>query len=86
MKKIRLKFLIPVFALTLFGGALWILHRTLSEFHYHDILRQLHALQNWQIAAALGLTALSYLVMTGYDWLAILYVQHPLKTSQILLT
>ena len=86
MKKIRLKFLIPVFALTLFGGALWILHRTLSEFHYHDIVLQLHALQTWQIAAALGLTVLSYSVMTCYDWLAILYIQHPLKTSKVLLT
>lgn len=76
----------PLLALALFGGALWLLHRTLSEFHYHDILRQLHALHSGQIAAVLGLTVLSYTVMTGYDWLAIRYVQHPLATHKVALT
>jgi phosphatidylglycerol lysyltransferase len=76
----------PLLALTLFGGALWVLHHALGEFHYHEILGQLHALRPRQISGALGLTALSYLVMTGYDWLAIRYVQHPLAASKIVFT
>ena len=35
--------------------------------------------------AALGLTVLSYLVMTGYDQLAISYIRHPLDTGKVAL-
>jgi phosphatidylglycerol lysyltransferase len=82
----NLRMLLPLFALALFAGALWILHHTLSEFHYHDVLRQLHTLRPRQIGGALGLTALSYLVMTGYDWLAVRYVRHPLAADKIVFT
>ncbi|MGE4560144.1 MAG: bifunctional lysylphosphatidylglycerol flippase/synthetase MprF, partial [Desulfobulbus sp.] len=85
-RSIHLRMFIPLLALALFAGALWLLHHSLSEFHYHDIVRQLHALHPRQIAGALGLTGLSYLVMTGYDLLAIRYVQHPLGTGKVVLT
>lgn len=81
-----IKIILPFFAVLLFGGALWILHHTLREFHYHDILHRLHALPPWQIAAAICLTALSYLVMTGYDLLAMRYLQNPLAPGKVLLT
>lgn len=83
---LHVRMLTPLVAVALFAGALWILHHALGEFHYHDILRQLHSLHHWQIAAALGLSALSYLLMTGYDWLAVRYVQHPLAASKIVFT
>ena len=85
-RSLHLRKLLPLVAFALFAGALWILHHALSEFRYHDILRQIHALRPRQIAAALGLTCLSYLVMTGYDWLAVRYAQHPLATGRIVFT
>ena len=85
-RPLPLRILMPLVALALFVGALWILHHALGEFHSHDILQQLHSLRPWQIAGALGLTALSYLLMTGYDWLAVRYVQHPLSTNKIVFT
>ncbi|WP_319587211.1 bifunctional lysylphosphatidylglycerol flippase/synthetase MprF [uncultured Desulfobulbus sp.] len=86
MKSVRLTFLMPLLALTLFGGALWMLHHALRAFHYHDILRQLHSLSPLQILSALALTALSYLIMTGYDRLATLYIEHPLAAAKVALT
>ncbi|MDD2464617.1 MAG: bifunctional lysylphosphatidylglycerol flippase/synthetase MprF [Desulfobulbus sp.] len=85
-RSIHLRMLVPLIALVLFAGALYILHHSLSEFHYHDIVRQLHALKLTQIGAALGLTVLSYLIMTGYDLLAIRYVRQPLAASKVVLT
>jgi len=75
-----------MFALTVFGGALWILHQSLREFHYNSILHQLHSLTTLQLTSALLLTTLSYLIMTGYDRLAIFYVEHPLEGGKVSLT
>lgn len=75
-----------LFALVVFGGALWLLHQTLQDFHYHGIFHHLHSLTTSQLTSALLLTALSYLVMTGYDRLAILYIEHPLEGSKVSLT
>lgn len=85
-QKLHLRLLAPLLALLLFGGALWILHHSLSSFHYHDIMHQLRAVRPGELSAALVLTALSYLIMTGYDVLAIRYTSHPLTTGKVVLT
>ena len=77
--------LLPLIALTLFTAALWVLHDALRQFHYHHILAQLKAIPLSQIFAALGLTVLSYLVMTAYDQLAIFSIQHPLHAGKVAL-
>src|SRR5665647_540166 len=86
IKKIRFSRLMSLFALAVFGGALWILHQTLQDFHYHSVLHQLHSLTVLQLTSAVLLTALSYLIMTGYDRLAILYIKHPLEGGKVSLT
>lgn len=79
------QWLLPVIALVLFTAALWVLHDSLREFHYHHILAQLRSMPIDHILVALGCTALSYLLMTGYDRLAILYIQHPLPIGKVTL-
>ena len=66
--------------LVLLLGALgfFALHRLLLEVHLHDVRTALHALQPWQIGAALGLTAASYLLLTLYDVLALRIISKPL--------
>ena len=54
------------------------LHRLLLEVHIHDVRAAMHALQPWQIGAALGLTAASYLLLTLYDVLALRIIGKPL--------
>ncbi len=47
------------------------LHHLLLEVHLQDVRAAVHALQPWQLGAALGLTAASYLLLTLYDVLAL---------------
>jgi phosphatidylglycerol lysyltransferase len=76
---------LPLLALALFAAALWVLHNALRAVHYHYILAQLQAIPTSHILAALGLTAMSYLVMTSYDQLAISYIRHPLAAGKVTL-
>ncbi len=76
---------LPLIALVLFVAALWVLHDDLRHVHYHHILAQLKAIPGTHVLSALGLTALSYMVMTGYDRLAISYIGHPLETAKVAL-
>ena len=63
----------PLLGLLLFAGALWVLHHQLKAYRFHDIIQSLENLPAKRIFAALALTFLSYLVMTGYDALALLW-------------
>ena len=85
MTKPRLHTLAPLLILALFGAALWELHHALAAYHYHDIVRQLRAIPAPRLAAALGLTALSYLALTAYDGLAIVYVGRSLGRGRVAL-
>jgi len=73
----------PVLSLILFAVAVWLLHRELSTYHLADILQAFAAIPGAHLWAAVGLTILSYVVMTGYDLLAIRYIQYPLPYSKI---
>jgi len=69
--------------LTLFVIALFVIHHKLSHYHYRDILAQLALLSGSHLIAAISLTVLDYIVLTGYDWLSLRYIKHPLKYSRI---
>lgn len=73
----------PLIGLLLFSAALWALHQALAEYHYQDVVAYLRRLPAWQLGAALLVTALSYLVTTGYDWLALRYIRQPLPWSKV---
>jgi phosphatidylglycerol lysyltransferase len=71
--------------LILFSCALWVLRHELNAYHFRDIAQYLRDLPAHQLLTALTLTFLSYLVMTGYDILAIKYIHHPLEYTRIAL-
>ncbi len=77
--------LLPLLALVLFTTALWVLHDALRQFHYHQVLAQLKAIPTSRVLTAMALTVLSYLVMTVYDRLAVIYVGHPLPAGKVTL-
>lgn len=72
-----------VIAVALLIAAFWMLRHTLAAYNYHDILIYLKQLPLWQPALALGFTLLSYLIMTGYDLLAMRYIHRPLASVKI---
>src|SRR3954468_19992565 len=78
-------FLKPLLILALFAVALRVLHDTLAQYRYRDVIRYLDALPIDQILLEAAPTLLGYLVMTGYDTLAFRYIRHPLPYFKIAL-
>ena len=63
--------------------ALLLLQRELKAYHYRDLMRQVWTLPHTHLALALGLTAIAYAVLPGYDAIALSYVDHPLPVRRI---
>jgi phosphatidylglycerol lysyltransferase len=85
-KKAAIKKIGPFFGLALFGGAAVVLYRQLHAYRLHDILQWIRAIPAGQTWTAVLLTVGSYLVMTGYDLLALRYIRHPLALGKTALT
>ena len=64
--------------LVLFGVALWVLHKELEKYRLHEILQYLQGIPLSQFLIAIVLTMVSYLIMTGYDFLALRFINRPL--------
>jgi len=77
-----LKRLWPFFGAGLFVVAAVVLWRELHHLHLQDILGRIQHMQTGQILAAAGLTLASYLVMTGYDALALRYIGQRLSYAK----
>jgi phosphatidylglycerol lysyltransferase len=69
----------------LFALALWVLHTILRDYHYHQITRELAAIPGQNLIWAVALTLLNYLVLTGYDWLALKYIKRSLDYNRVAL-
>lgn len=70
-------------ALLLFAAALFILHSHAQAFRPSEVRRALRTLQAWQLFAAIGLAAASYLLLTLYDVLALRHVGRALPYRRI---
>jgi phosphatidylglycerol lysyltransferase len=75
--------LAPILILAVMAGACWLLYTQLKDYRWKDIRhawRDLPAVALWQ---AFGLTLLSYVVLVGYDFLAVRSIEHPLPLKKI---
>jgi len=75
----------PLLAAVVFGAAILLLRAELKHHTWAEILAAIAAVPRSRIALAIGLTALNYLVLSGYDGLALQYLKHPLRPAQILM-
>jgi phosphatidylglycerol lysyltransferase len=73
----------PALGLVLFLAALWVLHHALSGYHYRELAAGARAVPASCLLSALLLTALNYLVLTGYDALAFRYIGRTLEYGRI---
>jgi phosphatidylglycerol lysyltransferase len=78
MKVKTKQFLGPIISVALFCAAGWLLHNELKIYQFHEIRGYIDRISSARIWAGAGLTVLSYIVMTGYDVLALQYIGHPL--------
>ena len=85
MKKFSLRRLGPLVGLTLFVVALWVLHGELRHYSYHQVVEQFRSLPAGQVALAVLLTVVSYLLLTGYDTLGLQYARHRLPYRRMLI-
>lgn len=74
MREKLLSALGPILGLTLLGAALWVLHREFEQYDLGDVVGHLREVSAAQFALAIALTAVSYLLLTGYDALALRYI------------
>lgn len=61
----------PLLAAAVLSVALLLLHHELRGYTFLEIFRQTRTLPADRILAAVGFTFLSYIALTGYDWLAV---------------
>ncbi|MDN3514754.1 MAG: lysylphosphatidylglycerol synthase domain-containing protein [Candidatus Brocadia sp.] len=78
-----LRNLSPLFGVLLFAAALYVLRYELKEYHYHDVLHQLKKIPVSHLLIALLLTVLSYLVLIGYEFVALRYVRYQLEYNKL---
>ncbi|MGH8148437.1 MAG: bifunctional lysylphosphatidylglycerol flippase/synthetase MprF [Steroidobacteraceae bacterium] len=81
-----LRWIGPLAALLVFGAVAYILHGELARLHFDRVLAHLQSIPRRHVLAALGLTALSYCVISGYDVLALRYLRKRLPYGRILFT
>lgn len=82
----RLKpYLGPALALGLLAAAVWALKAQLSGYNLQEILDMLLKETDRDILLAFGLTAVNFIVLAGYDILALNYIGHPLAPYRAVL-
>lgn len=75
----------PIVALVLVGVALFVLHAELSRERLHDVLAHATAASRASLGLALLLTAVSFALLAGYDWLSVRYVRRRIPLRRIAL-
>lgn len=61
----------PLAPIAIFGIALWLLFHEISKYNWHEIEASLAAISTAKICLALGLVAANFVVLIGYDSLAL---------------
>lgn len=76
----------PIAALAVFGAVAYVLHREIANLHIRDIFHELRSIPTTNIAIALVITALSYWVLSFYDFLGLRYVRKTMPYARMVFT
>jgi uncharacterized membrane protein YbhN (UPF0104 family) len=79
-------FLSPLFALFVVTISFLVIRKELREYGLQEIIANWQAIPHQRKLAAIALTSLGYLVMTGYDFLGFHYIKETLKPFKIAFT
>ena len=77
---------LAILPLLLLAAAAWALHGELRGFHFRDLENGLAAIPSAALWAAGGATALDYLLLSGYDLLALRYAGRRLPAGRTVFT
>lgn len=73
------------FVVGVFIAAMWLLVDQLKEYTLSEIRDSLHSISAGRIWGALALVALNYVILAGYDLLAIRSIRHPLPLPKVVM-
>ncbi len=76
----------PLAALLVFGAVAYVLHGEIARLHFNRVFADLQTIPRAHVLEALGLTAVSYCVISCYDVLALRYLRKRLRYARILFT
>lgn len=81
--KAVVKKITPFISIVFFVVAVWFLDQELRQYDLNQIIAQLSAIPNTYILFSVGLSFLSYLLLTCYDGLGVQYVGEKLSAARI---
>ena len=81
-RKTILTYVTIVFGIAIAG---YFLYHTFREYSFGEIVESFHTIPTANLLTALGLAALSYLCLTGFDWAGARYVENDLAYPKIAL-
>jgi phosphatidylglycerol lysyltransferase len=67
----------PLLGVALFALAAFFLHRAMAHLHYAQLIEALRQITPVRILLAIAFTAVSFMALGGYDWLALRIVGRP---------
>lgn len=68
--------------LCIFCGAAWLLYREIRKYSFIDIRHSLELIPLWRIGASFALMVLNYLILVGYDALALKAISRKLSLGK----
>lgn len=78
------RWLLPSISLAIFAAMVLVIHRELAHVQLRQLLAYIGDVPRHALFAAAGCTALSYLLLGGYDRLALRYVRKRVRLSRVL--
>ncbi|MEJ1961917.1 MAG: bifunctional lysylphosphatidylglycerol flippase/synthetase MprF [Gammaproteobacteria bacterium] len=76
----------PLAALLVFGGVAYVLRREMADLHLRDIFKELRSIPSTAVGAALLITALSYWILSFYDFLGLRYLRKSMPYARMVFT
>jgi phosphatidylglycerol lysyltransferase len=73
----------PLAPVAVLGIALWLLFHELTKFNWHEIEASLLSISSAKIGVALCLVASNFVVLIGYDWLALKVIGVQLEFAKV---
>lgn len=81
MKK-YLRYLGPVIVTCIFVGAIYLLYHKLKAYSIVQIRESLAQISHGRLLASIGLMIINYMILVGYDWLALKAIHKPLSLQR----
>lgn len=75
----------PIVGIGIFAAALWLLQHELRAYNYRDVVQSLGEIPAHRLLLALALTAANFVVLTGFDVLALRFIRRHLDYRRVFL-